>query len=791
MGSSTELAPAYVDSVMAPDTDAHPNVTNGSGGAFNEPLVLDFATMQDASDSNARSAPLSPVTRPADPERRESWLSDDETAPAPQIDFTRKDIHIPSRTSSSTPQANKKRISLQRRLSAEPSSPNNGRVTPDMQQTRTRSMSRTSSAVPQNILSSRIPMNEQPTTIRSSADSVISYESTAPSFATRQLGPLQQKADIIEDGDRLSPLLEDDPQSFDLVCGPIENSRSQYSLETRSEQLFSREHLKAIFADTASLLRFTSFLSIARPNSLPTLIYYLDALKALRAISYANAVAEALEPIQGLDFTETPARRTMNAVLEEKANRAFDVLVRDDLPAFITHVFIQVVSVSIAKRVTGNLPPMLREASEGLAEVFCLTDPSRTDNPIIFASEEFHRTTQYGVGYAIGRNCRFLQGPKTNRASVERFGTAAREGKDHSEVFLNYRRDGSPFMNLLMIAPLLDSRGTLRYFIGAQIDISGLVKDSTDLEAFRRMLDEEEGQKEKEPQKDEFQALSEMFNNTELDTVRKYGGNMHREHLEEQDDASMQHKPRLLIQDQSTFDVDRAEKPAINKADGRLSGPYKHYLVVRPAPSLRILFTSPSLRVPGILQSRFLDRIGGSNRVRDSLSDALADGSRGVTAKIRWLPHAVSDLEDSYEEGRPRWIHCTPLLGQNGSVGVWMVVLVDEKEHSAPHRRFRQAPPIPNDIRGNSLTGDRRPYQTPRFDEYGNDTSSQRTPSRGASPYANGNGVSRHYDNLRNPSTPTRAQSPMTYDQRGIRSGASSVKDYVNGAQASVDSFRI
>jgi hypothetical protein len=247
-------------------------------------------------------------------------------------------------------------------------------------------MSRTSSAVPQNILSSRVPSKE-PSTIRSSADSVISYESAAPSFATQQLAPLQQKAGIIDDGDRLSPLLEDDPQSFDLVCAPVENSRSQYSLETRSEQLFSKEHLKAIFADTASLLRFTSFLSIARPNSLPTLIYYLDALKALRAISYANAVAEALEPIPGLDFTETPARTTMNAVLEEKANRAFDVLVRDDLPAFITHVFIQVVSVSIAKRVTGNLPPMLREASEGLAEVFCLTDPSRTDNPIIFASE--------------------------------------------------------------------------------------------------------------------------------------------------------------------------------------------------------------------------------------------------------------------------------------------------------------------------------------------------------------------------------------------------------------------
>jgi hypothetical protein len=223
--------------------------------------------------------------------------------------------------------------------------------------------------------------------MRSSADSVISYESTAPSFSTQHLAPLQQKGGLMDEGERLSPLIEDDPRSWDLVSAPVENERKQFSLEARSEQLFSKEHLEAIFADTATLLRFTSFLSVARPDSVPVLIYYLDALKALRAISYANAVAEALEPIENLDFTETPARTTLNTVLEEKANRAFEVLVRDDLPAFITHIFVQVVSVSISKRVTGNLPPMLREASEGLAEVFCLTDPSRTDNPIIFASE--------------------------------------------------------------------------------------------------------------------------------------------------------------------------------------------------------------------------------------------------------------------------------------------------------------------------------------------------------------------------------------------------------------------
>jgi hypothetical protein len=124
------------------------------------------------------------------------------------------------------------------------------------------------------------------------------------------------------------------------------------------------------------------------------------------------------------------------------------------------------------------------------------------------------------------------------------------------------------------------------------------------------------------------------------------------------------------------------------------------YLIVRPAPSLRILFVSPSLRVPGVLQSRFLDRIGGSSRVRDSLAEALADGSRGVTAKIRWLSTAAAHIDaDRAAEGRPRWIHCTPLLGQSGAVGVWMVVLVDDEKAEAPTRRFRQAPPVASNLR--------------------------------------------------------------------------------------------
>lgn len=91
------------------------------------------------------------------------------------------------------------------------------------------------------------------------------------------------------------------------------------------------------------------------------------------AISYSNAVAEALHLIEGFDFTNSTAQRTVNLDLEEKARQAFDVLVREDLPAYITHIYIQTVSLSIQRKITGTLPAHLREASEGLAEVFCLT----------------------------------------------------------------------------------------------------------------------------------------------------------------------------------------------------------------------------------------------------------------------------------------------------------------------------------------------------------------------------------------------------------------------------------
>ena len=67
-----------------------------------------------------------------------------------------------------------------------------------------------------------------------------------------------------------------------------------------------------------------------------------------------------------------------------------------------------------------------------------------------------------------------------------------------------------------------------------------------------------------------------------------------------------------------------------------------------------------------------MGHVGGSTRVRDDLSHALEVG-RKVTAKVQWLSKGSP-------KSRARWIHCTPLLGINDAVGVWMVILVDDED---------------------------------------------------------------------------------------------------------------
>ncbi|TXN62374.1 PAS domain-containing protein [Methylobacterium sp. WL18] len=101
-----------------------------------------------------------------------------------------------------------------------------------------------------------------------------------------------------------------------------------------------------------------------------------------------------------------------------------------------------------------------------------VTDPRQPDNPIIFANRAFLAMTGYTPEELVGRNCRFLQGPETDRETVDQIRSAIAEKREFATEILNYRKNGSSFWNALFVSPVYNSAGELVYFFGSQLDVS-------------------------------------------------------------------------------------------------------------------------------------------------------------------------------------------------------------------------------------------------------------------------------------------------------------------------------
>ena len=72
----------------------------------------------------------------------------------------------------------------------------------------------------------------------------------------------------------------------------------------------------------------------------------------------------------------------------------------------------------------------------------------------------------------LGRNCRFLQGPGTDKRAVREIRKAI-DGRIECTVrLLNYTKSGQAFWNLFSLAPVFDVDGSVRFFIGVQVDVT-------------------------------------------------------------------------------------------------------------------------------------------------------------------------------------------------------------------------------------------------------------------------------------------------------------------------------
>jgi len=123
--------------------------------------------------------------------------------------------------------------------------------------------------------------------------------------------------------------------------------------------------------------------------------------------------------------------------------------------------------------VTRNL---LAAAISSSTNGIVIADARKKDTPLIFVNPAFERITGYAAEEAIGRNCRFLQGPDTRQKGLTALRRALSKGNSCNVILQNFRKNGEPFWNELHIAPIRNASGSLTHFVGVQTDVTRRVE---------------------------------------------------------------------------------------------------------------------------------------------------------------------------------------------------------------------------------------------------------------------------------------------------------------------------
>ncbi len=101
-----------------------------------------------------------------------------------------------------------------------------------------------------------------------------------------------------------------------------------------------------------------------------------------------------------------------------------------------------------------------------------IVDLRLPDQPLVFVNPAFLQLTGYPSDEALGRNCRFMQGPDTDPAAVAEIRDAIAARHDVAVTLRNYRRDGTAFWNALTLSPVPDEEGHVTHYVGVQTDVT-------------------------------------------------------------------------------------------------------------------------------------------------------------------------------------------------------------------------------------------------------------------------------------------------------------------------------
>ncbi|KAL6875146.1 glycoside hydrolase family 15, cellulose signaling associated protein envoy [Trichoderma novae-zelandiae] len=106
-----------------------------------------------------------------------------------------------------------------------------------------------------------------------------------------------------------------------------------------------------------------------------------------------------------------------------------------------------------------------------------LCDLSLPNAPIVYASPGFYQLTGYAPSEIMGRNCRFMQSPPhapppaTSSGPIAKMRQAIRASQEIRVHIVNYKKDGTPFTNVVTILPLWADPNGHHYAVGFQAEL--------------------------------------------------------------------------------------------------------------------------------------------------------------------------------------------------------------------------------------------------------------------------------------------------------------------------------
>ncbi len=171
---------------------------------------------------------------------------------------------------------------------------------------------------------------------------------------------------------------------------------------------------------------------------------------------------------------------------------------------------------------------MKNKAIDEASTAIIITDMTKSNHPIVYVNKAFIDLTGYSFKEIIGKNCRFLQGPKTSQNKVALIREAIENHATLDVTLLNYRKDQTIFSNNLTLSPIFNETNTLTHYIGFQHDVTEQQKTA----AYLKQAKERAEQSAK--MKSEFLASMSHEIRTPMNGVIGTISLMLKDHLDEQ-----------------------------------------------------------------------------------------------------------------------------------------------------------------------------------------------------------------------------------------------------------------